>query len=79
MKRRSNITCFSSAKRTQVIDDASDYFDTKDKWISQKQRKNLEKLEKQKNEKRDDKNQKITIDFAGRRVYNDQAESNDRL
>ena len=70
---------FSSAKRTQVIDDASDYFDTTDKWISEEQRKGLEKLGNKKKEKTNNKNQKITIDFAGRRVYNAQDDSNDRL
>lgn len=62
-----------------MIDDASDYFDMRDKWISEKQRKRLEKLGNEKNEKRNNKNQKITIDFAGRRVYNAQDEPIDRL
>jgi hypothetical protein len=31
------------------------------------------------NEKTKTKNQKITIDFAGRRVYNDQEQPNDQL
>jgi hypothetical protein len=33
---------FSSAKRTQVIDDESDYFDTNSKWLNQKQRSLLD-------------------------------------
>ena len=32
----------TSAKRTQVIDDESDYFNTNSKWLSQKQRSTLE-------------------------------------
>ncbi len=69
----------SSAQRTQVIDDAADYFDSNNKWLSKQQRMKLQKLQNQMNEKAKTKNQKITIDFAGRRVYNDQEQANDRL
>lgn len=67
-----------SAQRTQVIDDASDYFDSNNKWLSKKQRTQLEKLQSQVNDKKNSKNQKITIDFAGRKVYNANEEPNDR-
>jgi len=69
----------SSAKRTQVIDDAADYFDSNNKWLSKKQRDKLERLQKQMEDKKNPKNQKFTIDFAGRRVYNDAEQSKDRL
>jgi hypothetical protein len=39
----------------------------------------LQKLQNQLDEKKKIKNQKITIDFAGRKVYNDQEHPNDRL
>jgi len=39
----------------------------------------LEKLQHQIDEKRKTKNQKITIDFAGRRVYNEDGKPNERL
>ncbi len=68
-----------SAQRTQVIDDAADYFDSNNKWLSQQQRTKLEKLQTQFNEKKNTKNQKITIDFAGRRVYDGKETPNDRL
>ncbi|CAF2037202.1 unnamed protein product [Rotaria magnacalcarata] len=69
----------TSAQRTQVIDDASDYFDSNNKWLSQQQRSKLEKLQTQKAEKKNTKNQKISIDFAGRRVYTENEQPNDRL
>ncbi|CAF2952255.1 unnamed protein product [Rotaria sp. Silwood2] len=69
----------TSAQRTQVIDDASDYFNSNDKWLSKQQRIKLDKLKSQMNEKKNTKNQKITIDFAGRRVYNEAEQTNDRF
>ncbi|CAF5188486.1 unnamed protein product, partial [Rotaria magnacalcarata] len=68
----------TSAQRTQVIDDASDYFDSNNKWLSQQQRSKLEKLQTQKAEKKNTKNQKISIDFAGRRVYTENEQPSDR-
>ncbi len=69
----------SSAQRTQVIDDAADYFDSNNKWLSKQQRMKLQKLQNQIDEKKKTSNRKITIDFAGRRVYNDRQDPNDRL
>jgi hypothetical protein len=69
----------TSAQRTQVIDDAADYFDSNNKWLSKQQRTKLQKLQNQLDEKKKTKNQKITIDFAGRKVYNDQEQPSDRL
>lgn len=62
-----------------MIDDASDYFDSNNKWLSQQQRAKLNKLQSQMDAKKKPNNQKITIDFAGRRVYNDQENRNDHL
>ncbi|CAF1307978.1 unnamed protein product [Adineta steineri] len=69
----------TSAQRTQVIDDAADYFDSNNKWLSKNQRTKLEKLQSQLNHQKNQKNQKITIDFAGRRVTNDPEAKNDRF
>ncbi|CAF0837268.1 unnamed protein product [Rotaria sordida] len=69
----------TSAQRTQVIDDAADYFDSDNKWLSKQQRIKLEKLQAQMNEKKNPKNQKISIDFAGRRVYNETEQPGDRF
>ena len=68
-----------SAQRTQVIDDASDYFDSNNKWLSKQQRQKLEKLQSQLSEKKNTRNTKITIDFAGRKVFNDSETPNDPL
>ena len=62
-----------SVRRTQVIDDESDYFATNNKWISTKERDALQQrkdqLHNQKHASRLDK--KFTLDFAGRRVIED--------
>lgn len=68
-----------SAQRTQVIDDAADYFDSNNKWLNKQQRMKLEKLQAQMAEKKNPKDKKITIDFAGRRIYSDAEQPNDRL
>jgi len=39
----------------------------------------LEKLQNQVDQEKKMKNKKITIDFAGRRVFNDDGKPNDRL
>jgi hypothetical protein len=70
---------FFSAQRTQVIDDAADYFDSNNQWLSQQQKTKLQKLKNQMDEKTKPKNQKISIDFAGRRVYKTDGKPNDRL
>lgn len=73
VNRRDRTSCSAcSAQRTQVIDDAADYFDSNDKWLSQQQRTKLEKLQSQMNAEKKADGKKITIDFAGRRVYNNQ-------
>lgn len=64
----------TSAKRTQVIDDESDYFNTNSKWLNSEQR---DKLEKQQSEIRDKRfgskiGKTFTLDFAGRKVVDEQ-------
>ena len=62
---------FFSAKRTQVIDDESDYFSTdSNQWLSDREREKLRKREAELRELRHGSrlNQKVTLDFAGRRV-----------
>lgn len=61
----------TSAQRTQVIDDASDYFDVNNKWLSQNQRTRLEKLKTKAEAKKNSNERKLTIDFAGRRILNE--------
>ncbi|KAL4121593.1 hypothetical protein QTP88_014078 [Uroleucon formosanum] len=63
----------TSAKRTNVIDDQMDYYSVNSGWLSSKQRKQLQKKEEERQEKKhgSKKTKKITIDFAGRQVYED--------
>ena len=58
-------------KRTQVIDDESDYFSVdSDKWLSKEQREALRKREAELREERHGSrlNKKINFDFAGRKI-----------
>ncbi|RNA01135.1 Activating signal cointegrator 1 [Brachionus plicatilis] len=69
----------TSAKRTQVIDDESDYFNTNSKWLSQQQKTLLEKKEKEFRDKRfanKFSNQKFSIDFAGRKIVDEKESLN---
>ena len=61
-----------SAKRTQVIDDESDYFSTSSRWLNKKERSALEKRETELREKKHASrlDRKVTLDFAGRQVLN---------
>lgn len=63
----------TSAKRTNVIDDQMDYYSVNSGWLSSKQREQLQKKEEERQEKKHGsrKTKKITIDFAGRQVYED--------
>ena len=61
----------NSAKRTQIIDDESDYFNVdNNRWLTPQQREALKKrkeeLQQEKHKSRLDR--KITFDFAGRKV-----------
>jgi len=65
----------NSAKRTQIIDDESDYFNVdNNKWLTPEQReamkKKKEELHEEKHKSRLDR--KITFDFAGRRVVEEE-------
>ncbi|KAK1891317.1 Activating signal cointegrator 1 [Dissostichus eleginoides] len=70
----------NSVKRTQVLDDESDYFATEsNQWLSPNER---EKLRKKEEELRDlrhasRKDRKITLDFAGRKVLDEGNNLND--
>ena len=57
-------------KRTQVIDDESDYFSTDSRWLSKKEKEKLSKREEDLRAKKyaSRKDRKITLDFAGRQV-----------
>jgi len=62
-----------SAKRTHVIDDESDYFATdSNQWLTSKQRSALRSKEAEIRAKRHasrrDRSRQVTLDFAGRRV-----------
>ncbi len=66
--------CFSRVKRTQVIDDESDYFAAdSNTWLSASERDALQKREEELRNLRfaSRKDRKITLDFAGRRVVED--------
>jgi len=69
----------TSAKRTTVIDDQMDYYSVNSGWLSSKQREQLQKKVEQQQEKKHEsrKTKKITIDFAGRQVYEDKSAESD--
>ncbi|KAL1007676.1 hypothetical protein UPYG_G00090070 [Umbra pygmaea] len=61
----------NSTRRTQVLDDESDYFATdSNQWLSPGERQHLRKKEEELRELRHAarKDRKVTLDFAGRRV-----------
>lgn len=61
----------SSARRTKVIDDESDYFASDaNRWLTKKEREALRKKEEKLREKRfaSQREMKVTLDFAGRQV-----------
>ncbi|KAJ7994677.1 hypothetical protein DPEC_G00251960 [Dallia pectoralis] len=65
----------NSTRRTQVLDDESDYFATdSNQWLSPNEREQLRKKEEELRELRhaSRKNRKITLDFAGRRVLDEE-------
>ncbi|XP_025414221.1 activating signal cointegrator 1 isoform X2 [Sipha flava] len=69
----------TSAKRTTVIDDQMDYYSVNSGWLSSKQREQMHQKEEERQEKKHGsrKTKKITIDFAGRQVYEEDKESDD--
>uniref|UniRef100_UPI00398F5225 activating signal cointegrator 1-like n=1 Tax=Pristiophorus japonicus TaxID=55135 RepID=UPI00398F5225 len=65
----------TSARRTQVIDDESDYFAAdSNQWLSKQEREALRKREEELRELRhaSRRTKQITIDFAGRQILEDQ-------
>jgi len=66
--------CFYSTKRTKVIDDESDYFAADNRWLTKKQRDQVAKREQDLRDKRfaSRLDKKFTIDFAGRKVIENQ-------
>ncbi|KAM6195467.1 activating signal cointegrator 1 [Sarcoramphus papa] len=75
----------TSVRRTQVIDDESDYFATdSNQWLSKQEREALQKREQELRELRHASRlaKKITIDFAGRQILeedNSMAEYHSKL
>nr|ACQ57960.1 Activating signal cointegrator 1 [Anoplopoma fimbria] len=64
----------NSVRRTQVLDDESDYFATEsNQWLSPNEREKLRKQEAELRELRyaSRKDRKITLDFAGRKVVDE--------
>ncbi|KAF1392577.1 hypothetical protein PFLUV_G00029510 [Perca fluviatilis] len=64
----------NSVRRTQVLDDESDYFATEsNQWLSPNEREKLRKKEEELRELRhaSRKDRKITLDFAGRQVVDE--------
>lgn len=69
-----------SVKRTQVLDDESDYFATEsNQWLSTAERDKLRKKEEELRELRhaSRKDRKITLDFAGRQVLDERTNLNE--
>ena len=65
----------NSAKRTQIIDDESDYFNVdSNKWLTPEQREAMKKKkeELQQEKHRSRLHRKITFDFAGRKVVEEE-------
>ncbi|XP_023282500.1 activating signal cointegrator 1 [Seriola lalandi dorsalis] len=70
----------NSVKRTQVLDDESDYFATEsNQWLSPGEREKLKKKEEELRELRhaSRKDRKITLDFAGRQVVEEGSNLNE--
>lgn len=70
----------SSVRRTQVLDDESDYFATdSNQWLSPSEREKLRMKEEELRELRhvSRKDRKITLDFAGRQVIDEENNLNE--
>lgn len=60
---------YCSEKRTKVIDDENDYYQLDSKWLTEKQRKVLNKKKEEMDELMNDrKKQTFSFDFAGRKI-----------
>ncbi|XP_032417404.1 activating signal cointegrator 1 isoform X2 [Xiphophorus hellerii] len=70
----------NSVRRTQVLDDESDYFAAEsNQWLSPNEREKMRKMEEDLRELRhaSRKDRKITLDFAGRRVIDEGNDMNE--
>ncbi|XP_007549045.1 activating signal cointegrator 1 [Poecilia formosa] len=70
----------NSVRRTQVLDDESDYFATEsNQWLSPNEREKMRKMEEDLRELRhaSRKDRKITLDFAGRQVIDEGNDMNE--
>uniref|UniRef100_A0A3Q2QRI9 Activating signal cointegrator 1 n=1 Tax=Fundulus heteroclitus TaxID=8078 RepID=A0A3Q2QRI9_FUNHE len=70
----------NSVRRTQVLDDESDYFAAEsNQWLSPNEREKLRKIEEDLRELRHSsrKDRKITLDFAGRQVIDEGSNLNE--
>ncbi|KAL3211043.1 hypothetical protein MRX96_036666 [Rhipicephalus microplus] len=61
----------TSKRRTKVIDDNSDYYSSDNKWLTLEQREMIRKKEEElyAEQYASRRQQKVTLDFAGRQVY----------
>lgn len=57
-----------STRRTKVIDDESDYFNVDSRWLQDKEKQLLKEKQDKMMEEKYSRNKKITLDFAGRRI-----------
>ncbi|XP_064475016.1 activating signal cointegrator 1-like [Ornithodoros turicata] len=66
----------TSAQRTKVIDDDSDYFSTENMWLTPEQRDQVRRREAEMRAEREKsrRTQRITFDLAGRRVVTEEEE-----
>ena len=60
----------TSARRTKVIDDQSDYFAPENQWLSDEEKNHMQKKQEEYREAKNrlQRKMKVTIDFAGKRV-----------
>ncbi|XP_052829197.1 activating signal cointegrator 1 isoform X2 [Octopus bimaculoides] len=67
----------TSVKRTQVIDDDADYFSSDSQWLSKSEREVLKRREDELRNIRfqSRRDRKITFDFAGRRIVDEEEEA----
>ncbi|KAG7210769.1 hypothetical protein KM043_012263 [Ampulex compressa] len=69
----------NSSRRTKVIDDESDYYQSNSVWLSAAEREKLQKQEDESNARKHQSqfNRKITLDFVGREVVEEDDTPND--
>eukprot|EP01127_Copromyxa_protea_P022570 TRINITY_DN815_c1_g1_i1.p1 TRINITY_DN815_c1_g1~~TRINITY_DN815_c1_g1_i1.p1 ORF type:complete len:1215 (-),score=309.56 TRINITY_DN815_c1_g1_i1:20-3664(-) len=57
-----------------IIDDQQDYYNLNDTWLTKEEKKKLEEKERKRLEANNDRTNRITIDFTGRRIVSNQEE-----